>query len=159
MFLDQGASANLNTCRHAGYVPPPVTRPQPRREGAVRPPRGQNCDLGHGCLEHTSRATWPLLARATVQSDVAFRGGRKGTAVHFVRPALQLGLRKVVGGTQLNVLRAAVPSQACCGHRGRCNRYRRPCKKFSSNSAAPYITYRQCRLQRSAQSTSSPAGR
>ena len=81
MFLDQGASANLNTCRHAGYVPPPVTRPQLRREGAARPPRGQNCDLGHGCLEHTSRATWPLLARATVQSDVAFRGGRKGAAV------------------------------------------------------------------------------
>ena len=56
-----------------------------------------------------------------------------------MRPALQLGLRKVHGRTQLNVVRAPVPSQACCGHRGRCNRYRRPCKKFSSNSADAYI--------------------
>ena len=135
MFLDQGASANLNTCRHAGYVPPPATRPQPRREGAVRPPRGQNCDLGHGCLEHTSRATWPLLARGHPH----VRGGRKGTAAPFVKPVLPARPRKQVRRTQLNVLRAAVPSRAACGHWGRCKRCRRPCKTVCSNCADAYI--------------------
>ena len=56
----------------------------------------------------TLRAARDHVVRAAVR---AARGGRKGTAVHFVRPVLQLGLRKVVGGTQLNVLRAAVTSE------------------------------------------------
>ena len=88
------------------------------------------------CGAHFARHVAPSFAPRSEPPD----GGRKGTAVHFVRPVLPARPRKQVRGTQLNILRAAVPSQACCGHRGRCNRYRRPCKKFSSNCAAPYIT-------------------
>ena len=89
------------------------------------------------CGAHFARHVAPSFAPRSEPPD----GGRKGTAVHFVRPVLQLGLRKVVGRTQLNVLRAAMPSLAACGPWGPCNRYRR-----GSNFVRAHYTQKDSKL-------------
>ena len=53
---------------------------------------------------HTSRGTWPRRTRCGLNRPT-------GTEVHFVRPILPLERRKVVGRTQLDVLRAAATSE------------------------------------------------
>ena len=56
------------------------------------------------CGAHFARHVAPSFAPRSEPPN----GGRKGTAVHFVRPVLPARPRKRVCGTQLNVLRAAV---------------------------------------------------